>query len=75
MHKVLKLVQLRWTGQVIRMLLADARLPKKVLYRKLQKGMRNKGGQNKHYKDTLKASLKDFKIRTTEDHYEECKNQ
>ena len=60
MHTVLKLAQLRWTGHVIRM--PDARLPKKVFYGELQEGKRSQGGQKKRYKDTLKASLKDFKI-------------
>ena len=40
----------------------DERLPKKVLYGKLQEGKRSQGGQKKRYKDTLKASLKDFKF-------------
>ena len=56
----LKLAQLRWTGHVIRM--SDARLPKKVFYGELQEGKRSQGGQKKRYKDTLKASLKDFEI-------------
>ena len=60
MHTVLKLAQLRWTGRVIRM--HDERLPKKVFYGELQEGKRYQGGQKKHYKDTLKASLKDFDI-------------
>ena len=60
MHTVLKLTQLRWTGHVIRM--PDARLPKKVFYGELQEGKRSQGGQKKRYKDTLKASLKDFEI-------------
>ena len=60
MHTVLKLAQLRWTGHVIRM--PDARLPKKVFYGELQEGKRSQGGQKKRYKDTLKASLKDFEI-------------
>ena len=60
MHTVLKLAQLRWTGHVIRM--PDARLPKKVFYGELQEGKRFQGGQKKRYKDTLKASLKDFEI-------------
>ena len=60
MHTVLKLAQLRWTGHVIRM--PDERLPKKVFYRELQEGKRSQGGQKKRYKDTLKASLKDFDI-------------
>ena len=60
MHTVLKLAQLRWTGYVIRM--TDERLPKKVIYGELQEGKRSQGGQKKRYKDTLKASLKDFDI-------------
>ena len=62
MHTVLKLAQLRWTGHVIRM--PDERLPKKVFYGELQEGKRSQGGQKKRYKDTLKASLKDFNIPT-----------
>ena len=50
------------TGHVTRM--PDERLPKKILYGKLQVGKRSYGGQKKRYKDTLKASLKDFKIQT-----------
>ena len=45
---------------VIRM--PDERLPKKVFYGELQEGERFEGGQKKRYKDTLKASLKDFDI-------------
>ena len=60
MHTVLKLAQLRWTGHVIRM--PDERLPKKVFYGELQEGKRSQGCQKKRYKDTLKASLKDFDI-------------
>ena len=59
-HTLLKLAQLRWTGHVTRM--HDERLPKKVLYGELQEGKRSQGGQKKRYKDTLKASLKDFNI-------------
>ena len=57
---LLKLAQLRWTGHVTRM--PDKRLPKKVLYGELQEGKRSQGGQKKRYKDTPKASLKDFNI-------------
>ena len=42
----------------------DERLPKKVLYGELQEGKRSQGGQKKRYKDTLKASLKDFSFPT-----------
>ena len=59
-HTLLKLAQLRWTGHVTRM--PDERLPKKVLYKELQEGKRSQGSQKKRYKDTLKASLKDFNI-------------
>ena len=61
-HTLLKLAQLRWTGHVTRM--PDERLSKKVLYGELQEGKHSQGGQKKHYKDTLKASLKDFNITT-----------
>ena len=61
-HTLLKLAQLRWTGHVTRM--PDERLPKKVLYGELQDGKRSQGGQKKRYKDTLKASLKDFNFPT-----------
>ena len=60
MHTILKLAQLRWTGHVIR--IPDERLPKKVFYEELQEGKRSQGGQKKRYKDTLKASMKDFDI-------------
>ena len=43
----------------------DERLPKRVFlvtYGELQEGKRSQGGQKKRYKDTLKASLKDFDI-------------
>ena len=59
---LLKLAQLRWTDHVTRM--PDERLPKKILYAELQVGKRSHGGQKKRYKDTLKASLKDFNIPT-----------
>ena len=60
LHTLLKFAQLRWTGHVTRM--PDERLPKKVLSDELQEGKRSQGGQKKRYKDTLKASLKDFNI-------------
>ena len=60
MHTVLKLAQLLWTGNVIRM--PDKQLPKKVFHGELKKGKRSQGGQKKRYKDTLKDSLKDFDI-------------
>ena len=50
------------TDHVTRM--PDERLPKKILYGELQVGKRSHGGQKKRYKDTLKASLKEFNIPT-----------
>ena len=61
-HTLLKLAQQIWAGHVTRM--PDERLAKKVLYGELQEGKRSQGGQKKRYKDTLKASLKDFNIPT-----------
>ena len=61
-HTLLKLAQLRWTGQVTRK--PEERLPKKILNGELEMGKRSHGGQKKRYKDTLKASLKDFNIPT-----------
>ena len=61
-HTLLKLAQLRWTGHVTRM--PDERLSKKILYGEFQVGKHSHGGQKKRYKDTLKASLKDFNIPT-----------
>ena len=42
----------------------DERLPKKILNGELQVGKGCHGSQKKRYKDTLKASLKDFNIPT-----------
>ena len=61
-YTLLKLAQLRWTGHVTRM--PDERLPKKIFHGELQVGKRSHGGQKKRYKDTLKASLKNFNIPT-----------
>ena len=41
----------------------DERLLKKILYEELRVEKRSHGGRKKRYKDTLKASLKDFKYR------------
>ena len=61
-HTLLKLAQLRWISHVTR--IPDERLPKKNFYGELQVGKRSHGGQKKRYKDTIKASLKDFSIPT-----------
>ena len=49
-------------GHVTRM--PDESLPKKILYGELQVGKRSHGDQKKRYKDTLKATFKDFNIPT-----------
>ena len=59
-HTLLKLAQLRGTAYISRM--PEERLPKKILYGKLEMGKHSHGGQKKRYKDTLKASLRDFNI-------------
>ena len=63
-HTLLKLAQLnvRWTGHIT--IMPDGRLQKKIFYGEVQVRKRSHGGQNKRYKDTLKASLKDFNIPT-----------
>ena len=65
-HTLLKLAQLRWTGQVTRM--PEERLPKKILYGELEIDKRSQGGQKKRYKDTFKVSLKAFNIPTDKLH-------
>ena len=42
----------------------EEQLQKKIPYGELEMGKRSHGGQKKRYKDTLKASLKDFKLST-----------
>jgi len=46
--------QLWWTGLVLRM--GDNRLPKAIFCSELEQGTRSHGGQQKRYKDTLKAN-------------------
>ena len=48
--------------QNVSLRMPDERIPKKVFHGRLQEGKRSQGGQKKRYKDTLKASLKDFDI-------------
>ena len=55
--------QLRWVGHVVR--ITPERLPRQVLYGKLETGGRSAGGQRKRYKDNLKRTLKQFNINPT----------
>ena len=59
-HTLLKKAQLRWAGHVCRM--ESNRLPKMLFYGELTEGKRDQGGPKKRFKDSLKASLKDFGI-------------
>ena len=60
LHTLFQLAQLRWTGHVTKM--PNEGLQTEVFYGEFQVGKRSQGGQKKRYKDTLKASLKDFNI-------------
>ena len=57
---IMRKAQLRWAGHVTRM--PDSRIPKQLFYGELHQGKRTVGGQRKRYKDSLKASLKEFSI-------------
>ncbi|XP_019645840.1 PREDICTED: protocadherin Fat 4-like [Branchiostoma belcheri] len=62
-HTLLRRAQVRWAGHLVRM--PDTRLPKRLLYSELVEGKRSVGGQKKRFKDTLKTTLKSFKIDTS----------
>ena len=55
-HSWLIRSQMRWTGHIIRM--PQSRMPFQLLYGELSEGKRNRGGQRKRFKDTLKANMK-----------------
>ena len=55
-HAMLKRCKLRWAGHICHM--SDEHLPKRLLYGGLKAGKCSHGGQEKHYKDILKACLK-----------------
>ena len=40
----------------------DHRLPKRLFYGELSAGKRSVGGQHKHYKDTQKTTVKNFRV-------------
>ncbi|VDL98810.1 unnamed protein product [Schistocephalus solidus] len=57
---MLRQVQLRWSSNLVRM--DDERLAKRIFYGDIATGARRQGGQKRHYKDTLKKSLRQLKI-------------
>ena len=59
-YTLLKKSQLRWAGHIARM--TDNWLLKQLLFTELQHGKCSLGGPKKHYKDTLKGSLKSFNL-------------
>ena len=61
-YTILMQSQLHWAGHVVCM--PDHWLPNRLFYGKLQQGKHSWGGHKKHYKDTLKVSLKAFDIST-----------
>ena len=56
MEALLVSSNIRWAGHVVRM--DDSRIPKSVMYGKLDEGIRALGGQKLRYKDALKRNLK-----------------
>jgi len=52
--------QLLWVGHIIRM--SSNRLPRRLLYSKLQEGRRSRGGQMKRFSDHVKLLLKKCQI-------------
>ncbi|BHF63256.1 hypothetical protein SprV_0200624800 [Sparganum proliferum] len=63
MYTVLRQMQLRWSGHLVRM--DDERLPKRLFYGDVATGSRRQGGQIRRCKDTLKSSLKRPQINPT----------
>ena len=59
-YTLLKKSQLRWAGHVCRM--KNNRIPKMLFFGELTTGKRDQGGPKKRFKDSLKASLKDFGV-------------
>ena len=48
--------QLYWSGHIIQM--GDEHMPKQLFFGELEQEQRKQGQPCKHYKDTLKSSLK-----------------
>ena len=61
-------VQLRWVGHVIRM--EEFRMPRRLMYGRLQLGKQNQSRPKLRYKDTVKANLQWCHIKPRE--LEEC---
>jgi hypothetical protein len=57
---LLQKAQVKWAGHIVRM--PDEHIPKQLMYGEFSKRKCHAGGQKKHFKDSLKVSLKSLSI-------------